>query len=127
MPRCWAETNSIRARSASRFVRNPECHFRRLFPVSWSRCSFGSKLPGAVARIAALIHVAKSFRSGWQAQIDASAVRSAIEIGRFYVEHTLVAIGFVGADTGELGASKILGWIRRARKTEFSKRDVHQA
>ena len=86
--------------------------------------SWGSKLCGAVARIAALLFTARH-RGDHDGEIDPAAVRNAIAIGRYLIPHALAA--FDKSRSGGTGAQIILDWIKMNGRAEFSRREVHQA
>lgn len=92
---------------------------------------WASKFPGAIARIAALLHLADTvdpvegtLRS--EAQIGAETMDRALRLGRFLAEHTLAVYHFVGADSSQAEALKVLGWLRRKQLERVSVRDVYQ-
>jgi hypothetical protein len=86
--------------------------------------AWGSKLCGAVARIAGLLWTTRH-RGDDDGEIDPATTRSAIAIGRYLIPHALAA--FEQSQSGTAGARIILDWIKRNGRTEFSRREVHQA
>ena len=90
---------------------------------------WGGKLVGAVARIAGILHFASRVGDEvpWACPVDKSTVVSAIRIGAYLKEHAQSAFQRMGADRAVEGAQKVLRWIEREEKSEFSKRDLHQA
>jgi putative DNA primase/helicase len=80
-----------------------------------------SKLPGAVARIAALCELAETGRNAQE--VSHSATCQAIALGRLLIPHTQAAFGLVGADEADTDATAIVAWIRANGLREFSRRD----
>lgn len=87
---------------------------------------WGGKLPGAVARIAGLFHLASN-ECPEKSKIVAETMRLACDMGRFLTEHAKAAYALMGADEKIEGAKRVLAWIRRMAKTSFSVRDCYQA
>ena len=90
---------------------------------------WGGKLVGAVARIAGILHFASRVgdKDPWAQPVDESTVVSAIRIGVHLKEEAQTAFQRMRADPAVEGAQKVLRWIEREEKSEFSKRDLHQA
>ena len=90
---------------------------------------WGGKLVGAVARIAGILHFASRVgdKDPWARPVDESTVVSAIRIGVHLKEEAQTAFQRMGADPAVEAAQKVLRWIEREEKSEFSKRDLHQA
>ena len=90
-----------------------------------SLADWGSKLPGAVVRIAAALTLLTDAHAD---TVNADTMADAIRLGRAYVAHALAAFGSMNGRDDELRrADEVLGWLRRHRKPEFSVRDVHTA
>jgi replicative DNA helicase len=88
---------------------------------------WGGKLCGLTARLAAVLHCA-GCESGepWNVPIDAKTIRSAIEIGRWSIDHAEAAIGLMAADDGSLDdAAYVLRFLRSEGKPQLSRRDIH--
>lgn len=68
------------------------------------------KLPGQVARIAALIELADGGRV--DDGVSQQSVELAIAIGRRLIEHALVMFGMVGANERDADALAVLRWIK---------------
>ena len=89
---------------------------------------WGGKLPGAVARIAAIFHVTRhAFENERNYLISAEDMGAAIRLGHVFLKHALIAFDAMGADRARDDARSILGWIRRGKHAQFSKRDIHRA
>lgn len=101
---------------------------RRLRPDDGDMSSFddwGSKLPGAVARLAGLLHAAQHERPS-ETSISADTMTASTRIGEYLIGHARVAFGAMGADPRIEEAEKVLSWINRAGKARFTRRDAHQ-
>ncbi|WP_281292206.1 DUF3987 domain-containing protein [Actinomadura decatromicini] len=88
---------------------------------------WGGKLVGAVLRIAALLHLAEHFRSGWDRPISLATFTKAHQIGEYFTLHAQVAYDIIGADPAVADARALLEWIRRTGTERFTARDVVQA
>ena len=83
---------------------------------------WGSKLPGAVARVAALLELAAT---GLRVEeVSHAAMDRAIRLARLMVPHTRAAFGLLGADVVEADANDLLSWVRANRLEEFTTRDA---
>lgn len=83
---------------------------------------WGSKLPGAVARVAALLELAAT---GLRAEeVSHAAMDRAIRLARLMVPHTRAAFGLLGADVVEADANDLLSWVRANRLEEFTTREA---
>lgn len=85
---------------------------------------WGSKLPGAVLRIAGLLHIATHERSE-DHRIDAGTLRRAIEIGRYFTEHAKIMYRLMAGRRGQSDARQVLDAIR-ALGTPTTKREIHR-
>jgi putative DNA primase/helicase len=84
-----------------------------------------SKLPGAVARIAALLELAQV---GLQAnQVSHESMERAIQLARLLIPHVQAAFGLLGTDAVDNDASAILKWVRAGGRTEFTRREAQKA
>lgn len=84
-----------------------------------------SKLPGAVARVAALLQVAEGGLGVRTVGLEAMA--NAVGLARLLVEHTQAAFGLLGADPVEADALAVLKWIRGNGLDEFTSRQAQRA
>jgi len=83
---------------------------------------WGSKLPGAVARVAALLELAAT---GLRVEeVSHAAMDRAIRLARLMVPHTRAAFGLLGADVVEADANDLLSWVRANRLEEFTTREA---
>ena len=85
---------------------------------------WGSKLPGAVARISGLLHFAH-FADGFPGkQIQKKMVLSACLLGSYYLEHAKAVFGLMKDDPRIKMAKKILAYIKRDKPKIFKSRDL---
>lgn len=84
-----------------------------------------SKLPGAVARIAALLELAEVGRHA--EEVSELATRQAVALGRLLIPHAQAAFGLLGTDGVDTDAGAIMKWIRGNGLTEFSRRECQKA
>lgn len=88
--------------------------------VDWS-----SKLPGAAARVAGLIELA---RNGLAAQsVGKESVTNAVSLCRLLIPHAQAAFGMIGGDAVDTDVAAIIQWARDTRNRSFSKRDCQKA
>ncbi|MBS3919871.1 MAG: DUF3987 domain-containing protein [Deltaproteobacteria bacterium] len=85
---------------------------------------WGSKLPGAVARIAGLLHLAEHGASGLAMPISVSTVSATCVIGAYFKEHALAIFGLMREDRRFKLARQILDHIRRNKGDAFNGRDI---
>ncbi len=90
---------------------------------------WGGKLPGAVARIAALLHMAELilFDEALKTPLSMATMTAAIRIGRYLIRHASAAFAEMGADPVVGRAKKILRWLEHSKLPAFTRRDAHQA
>ncbi|MGO2036487.1 MAG: DUF3987 domain-containing protein [Brevibacterium sp.] len=82
---------------------------------------WGSKLSGAVARIAGILHLADG-RPG--TEVSADLIEAADQIGDYFTVHALAAFELMDSRGSNALAEDLLSVIRRHRLTEFSARDL---
>lgn len=89
---------------------------------------WAGKLPGAVIRIAALLHIARhALVRPWEKEIGVEDMSAALRIADVLSAHTLAVFDLMGADPALDGARVVLRWIKREGKSEFTFRDCHYA
>lgn len=88
--------------------------------------SWGSKLPGAVARLAGLLACAREPMATPRA-IDGETVVVAIQIGEYLIPHALRAFGAVGGSSAVADAKAILAWLAEEKLMTTTRREVHQS
>lgn len=85
------------------------------------RAAWASKLPGAVLRIAGVMHAL----ADGGGLIDEATMRAALAWVRYLVEHEQRAGQVLGADPVAAVAERILRWVRRGGLTQFSRREAY--
>lgn len=89
---------------------------------------WAGKLPGAVARVAGLLHITRhAFRGPEKHEISADDLHAALRMADALSAHALAAFDLMGADPALDGARVVLGWIRREGLKSFTFRDCHYA
>lgn len=88
---------------------------------------WASKFPGAIARIAGLIHIARHAGRGVPQEIAGDDMTAAITMADALAAHALKAFDHMGADNALEGARAILKWARRECRATFTRRDVQRA
>lgn len=84
-----------------------------------------SKLPGAAARIAALLALAEH---GLQvATVPAGAARRAVQLARLLVPHAEAAFALMGASDGEADAQAVLAFLQRHRLQTIARRELQKS
>lgn len=86
--------------------------------------NWGSKLPGAVARIAGLLHIATEGAAAIDKSICVNIVNGACVLGCYFKDHALAAFGQMREDSRMQSARKILSYIERHKPEQFKGRDV---
>ncbi|MFC8020533.1 YfjI family protein [[Kitasatospora] papulosa] len=87
--------------------------------VKWA-----SKRDGAVARIAALIHLATHPDNGWALPIEAATMAAATELGDYFTAHALEVFDDMGADPAQDAAHQLLTHLKEQRLSGFTKREL---
>lgn len=85
---------------------------------------WGSKLPGAVARIAGLFHFAQHGNDAFDFPISVNIVSASCVIGAYYKEHALATFGLMEAEPAIETSKKILAYLLRHSPETFKGRDV---
>lgn len=84
-----------------------------------------SKLPGAVARVAALLELGEV---GLHAEaVSQDAMGRAIRLAGLLIPHAQSAFGLLGTDATDTDAAAILKWARGNELQEFSRRECQKA
>lgn len=92
-----------------------------------SRRDWCAKYPGLVLRVAGLLHCADHRANPWEEAVSVKTIERAIEIGEYLLAHASVALEQIQTTPTIRNAENVLGWIKRANRTQFSKRDVFNA
>jgi replicative DNA helicase len=85
---------------------------------------WGSKLPGAAARIAGLLHLAEHGMNGLSLPISVNIVTASCAIGAYFKEHAIAVFGMMQEDLKIKLARQLLDYIRRIEPETFTGRDV---
>jgi hypothetical protein len=94
---------------------------------------WASKLSGAVARIAGVLHLCghagkdePDEPEAWSAAISGDTVLAAWSIGEYLQAHALAAFGLMGADPVLAQARRVLRWIERSGRQRLTLRECHK-
>ena len=87
---------------------------------------WGGKLAGAIARVAALLHVMEHPRD-WRASIDLDTTERAIGLAGYLCNHAAAAFGVMGDTPGLVAARKLLTWLQKHNRETFTVRDALRA
>jgi replicative DNA helicase len=90
---------------------------------------WASKLAGHVVRVAALLHLAHTFTTGYAGPITADTMHAAERIGRYYLDHALAVYDLMGRSHPDLDdARQVIDWITkhcdRTGRDTFARRDA---
>jgi replicative DNA helicase len=88
---------------------------------------WAAKLAGATCRLAALLHLARHLRDGWTQPIGADTFAGAVRLASYLIEHAQAVFDLMGADPQVDDARRLLDWITRTGRSQFTRRDAHQA
>jgi hypothetical protein len=93
------------------------------FMTDWA-----GKLAGQIARIAALIHIARyAFEESWMKPISLEDMGYSIKIGHYLAKHAQAVFDLMGADPALEGAKAVLHWIEANRYESFTFRECQYA
>lgn len=84
-----------------------------------------SKLPGAVARIAALLELAETGLGA--TEVSHACMDDAINLARLLIPHAQAAFALLGTDAVDVDAAAVVRWVQAHGLTEFTKRDAQKA
>ena len=85
---------------------------------------WAGKLPGAVARLAGVLHVATYATERPEAvNVRIETMEVAIALAEILEDHALLVFNLMGADPAMDDARKLLAWINRDQAEQFTKRD----
>jgi hypothetical protein len=85
---------------------------------------WGSKLPGAVARIAGLLHCAEHGAAAISKPISVNIVSGSCMFGSYFRDHAIAAFNQMREDVQIKAAKKILSYLKRVQPKQFKGRDV---
>ena len=87
---------------------------------------WAGKLPGAVARIAGLLHIARNaFRGPHTLEISEADMVAAVRIGDCLSAHALAVFGMMNGSVILDDARYVLRWLQAERLDTFTFRDCH--
>ena len=81
---------------------------------------WAGKFVGAVLRIAALLHMAQNPSMPMFVDVSGETMKSAVRIGRYFLEHAKAAYSLMGADTVNKNAEYLLDAIISCRAAVFA-------
>lgn len=89
---------------------------------------WGGKAPGAVARLAGVLHgIQYAHDAPWGYPIDVNTMVKARDLMTVILQHSLFALDMMGADQAIASARKVWSWVERGRHTSFTIRDAFNA
>lgn len=84
-----------------------------------------SKLPGQLARVAAVLELAEM---GLTAdEVSEVAMQRALQLGYLLIEHARAAFSLLGTDAADTDAAAVVRWIKTNRLQEFTRREAQKA
>lgn len=84
---------------------------------------WAGKLPGAIARIAALLHIMRHAHGRpWEEEVSLNDMTAAVKIGHVLSSHALVAFDLLHEDSGMEVARAIFNWLKQEKTLEFTQR-----
>jgi len=104
----------------------PELHPTRAGARFAHIADWASKLEGATARIAALLHMAEHVGDWqpWVTPISGETMRAARNIGLYLIDHALTAFALMGGMSPTSEAEGLLNWIKDRDGDSFSAHDM---
>lgn len=89
---------------------------------------WAGKLPGAVARIAGLLHCSENVHvAAWETPVTRETMTRALDLMAILSEHALAVFNMMGADPAIEGAKRVWRWIEAGRSWSFTARDCFNA
>jgi len=89
---------------------------------------WAGKLPGAVGRLAGLLHcVQHANGQPWSIEINDETLSRALSLAAFLSRHALAVFDLMGADDDLNSARKVWQWVERNRRESFTARDCFEA
>lgn len=87
---------------------------------------WAGKLPGAIVRIAGLLHISRHATESGEHRITGETMRDAIRIGETLIPHALHAYDLMGEDAEMDNARVSLALLQKEGWRSFSQRDLHR-
>lgn len=94
---------------------------------SWHVTDWASKLTGATARIAGLIHLADVLPTAWTQPVGLRHIDAAARLSQYFLVHALATFDRMGADPAVDDARHVLDWALRTARTSFTRREAFSA
>lgn len=90
--------------------------------------SWAGKLPGTLARLAGLMHLA-SVAHPLDNPISAATLQRALTLGEYYISHALAVFDLMWSDPKLADARRVLEWLRDREEpgAPFTRRELHRA
>ncbi|MCE3554447.1 DUF3987 domain-containing protein [Pseudonocardia sp. RS11V-5] len=88
---------------------------------------WASKLTGATARTAGLLHLADTLPTAWTQPVPARHVDAASRLGQYFLAHALAVFDQMGVDPVVDDARHVLEWMLRTGRTSFTRREAFSA
>jgi replicative DNA helicase len=85
---------------------------------------WAGKLPGAIARLAGLLHVGDSVERTNGIEVSLAVMERAIELGRYFLAHAVAAFGRMGADPVVVLARRVIRWLGENGQLTVTRRDI---
>lgn len=84
-----------------------------------------SKLPGALARVAAVLELAEVGQTA--DEVSELAMRRALQLGNLLIEHARAAFALLGTDAVDTDAAAVVRWVKASGLQEFTRREAQKA
>ena len=117
-PDGWAILNSLRGEIEPRLAEGSG-------DLHWLS-DWANKLPGALARVAGLLHLAQTPDPRESSEVSGETVSAAVRLAPYLIDHARAAFGAMGQDPAIASAQRLLPYIAGLSRERFSVRDLHQ-
>ncbi len=119
----FSQSAFVRWREFQLFVERQLAEDGMLFEIQ----DWGSKLPGAMARIAGVIHCSLYGTASFPLEVEHETVEIAVSLGQVLISNALSAFRIMQKPEKIEHAEKLLAWIHRNGKLEFHLRDIFRS
>ncbi len=86
---------------------------------------FAAKLPGAILRIAGLLHIVSNYQSACIKPISGDTMRNAVKLGYYFISHALKVFAYAGVDEKAAAAQYVVKRLAKARALILSRAEIH--
>lgn len=86
---------------------------------------FAAKLPGAVLRMAGLLHIVQNLKSAHIDRISEDTMKNAVKLGWYFLSHALKVFSYTGADEQTAAAQYAVKRLMKAPALILSKSEIH--